>query len=162
MSDGGGVWALQISFGAILTPLGVGLLAYGFGAFFQLLPGTEASALMLIYGFPISLLGFALSYAQLKPVPCRTTSQALSLRDSQATNIQKQVCAHDRARQALRSAPWSGVGACARAGMCACCGFRSSSKNTATNILSKKYGGLLQAFFSGIGLDRGGGSCGRM
>ncbi len=81
----------QISFGAILTPLGVGLLAYGFGAFFQLLPGTELSALMLIYGFPISLLGFALSYAQLKPVPCKTTRQALALRDTQATNIQKQV-----------------------------------------------------------------------
>eukprot|EP00884_Botryococcus_braunii_P011606 jgi/Botrbrau1/20446/Bobra.145_2s0010.1 len=81
----------KISFGAILTPLGVGLLAYGFGAFFQLLPGTEVSALMLIYGFPISLLGFALSYAQLKPVPCKTTRQALALRDTQATNIQKQL-----------------------------------------------------------------------
>lgn len=81
----------KISFGAILTPLGVGLLAYGFGAFFQLLPGTELSALMLIYGFPISLLGFALSYAQLKPVPCKTTRQALALRDTQATNIQKQL-----------------------------------------------------------------------
>jgi hypothetical protein len=81
----------QISFGAILTPLGVGLLAYGFGAFFQLLPGTEVSAIMLIYGFPISLLGFALSYAQLKPVPCKTTRKALDLRESQATDIQKQV-----------------------------------------------------------------------
>jgi hypothetical protein len=46
---------------------------------------------MLIYGFPLSLLGFALSYAQLEPVPCRSTQAALDLRESQATDIQKQV-----------------------------------------------------------------------
>ena len=54
----------KVSFGAILTPVGVGLLTYGFGAFFQLLPGADLSSLMLIYGFPISVLGFALNYAQ--------------------------------------------------------------------------------------------------
>ncbi len=82
---------MQISFGAILTPLGVFLLTYGFGSFFQLLPGADIAAILLIYGFPITLLGFALSYAQLKPVPCKTTKEALALRDSQATDIQKQV-----------------------------------------------------------------------
>eukprot|EP00983_Pelagomonas_calceolata_P084046 1156284-Pelagomonas_calceolata.AAC.7 len=54
----------KISYGSILTPLGIFLLAYGFGAFFQLLPGADVSPLLLIYGFPISLLGFALAYAQ--------------------------------------------------------------------------------------------------
>lgn len=54
----------KVSFGSILTPLGTGLLLYGFGAYFTLLPGTDLSSLMLIYGFPMSLLGFALSYAQ--------------------------------------------------------------------------------------------------
>ncbi len=86
--------AVQISFGAILTPLGVFLLTYGFGSFFQLLPGADIAAILLIYGFPITLLGFALSYAQLKPVPCKTTKEALALRDSQATDIQKQVRQH--------------------------------------------------------------------
>jgi hypothetical protein len=81
----------RISFGAILTPVGVGLLSYGFGAFFQLLPGGDVSALLLIYGFPISLLGFALSYAQLEPAPCRSTAAALAARDAQATDIQRQV-----------------------------------------------------------------------
>jgi hypothetical protein len=61
----------KISFGSILTPLGVGLLVYGFGAYFMLLPGADVSSIMLIYGFPISVLGFALSYAQLAPVPCK-------------------------------------------------------------------------------------------
>ena len=57
-----------------------------------LLPGADIAAILLIYGFPITLLGFALSYAQLKPVPCRTTAEALRLRDAQATDIQKQAC----------------------------------------------------------------------
>jgi len=81
----------RVSFGSILTPVGVGLLTYGFGAFFQLLPGGDVSSLLLIYGFPITLLGFALSYAQLKPVPCFSTPEAIAARESQATDIQKQV-----------------------------------------------------------------------
>lgn len=40
----------QVSFGSILSPVGVGLMVYGFGAFFQLLPGGDLSSLMLIYG----------------------------------------------------------------------------------------------------------------
>lgn len=81
----------RVSFGSILTPVGLGLLVYGFGAFFQLLPGGDVSSLLLIYGFPISLLGFALSYAQLKPVPCFSTPEALAVRESQATDIQNQL-----------------------------------------------------------------------
>lgn len=42
-------------------------------------------------GFVISLLGFALAYAQLVPVPCKTTREAYDLREAQATDIQKQV-----------------------------------------------------------------------
>ncbi len=82
----------QISFGKILSPIGISLMTYGFGAFFGLLPGGDVSSIMLIYGFPISLLGFALAYAQLKPVPCKTTRAAFKLRESQMTDIQKQVC----------------------------------------------------------------------
>lgn len=54
----------KTSFGSILTPLGGGLLVYGFGSYFGLLPANDLAALLLIYGFPITLLGFALSYAQ--------------------------------------------------------------------------------------------------
>jgi hypothetical protein len=81
----------RISFGSILTPVGVSLLVYGFGAFFQMLPGGDVSSLLLIYGFPITLLGFALSYAQLEPVPCLSTPEAIKARELQATDIQKQV-----------------------------------------------------------------------
>jgi hypothetical protein len=81
----------RVSFGSILTTVGVSLLVYGFGAFFQMLPGGDVSSLLLIYGFPISVLGFALSYAQLLPVACRSTADAIARRDTQATDIQKQV-----------------------------------------------------------------------
>ena len=53
--------------------------------------GGDVSSLMLVYGFPLSLLGFALKYAELQPVPCKTTAAALGLRESQMTSIQKQV-----------------------------------------------------------------------
>jgi hypothetical protein len=66
-------------------------MVYGFGAYFTLLPGTDISSILLIYGFPISILGFALSYAQLEPVKCTTTKAAFNLRDSQMTDIQKQI-----------------------------------------------------------------------
>ncbi|KAF6255432.1 hypothetical protein COO60DRAFT_1535269 [Scenedesmus sp. NREL 46B-D3] len=65
----------KISYGSILTPVGLGLMIYGFGAYFTLLPGTDISSILLIYGFPMSILGFALSYAQLEPM----------------TDIQKQI-----------------------------------------------------------------------
>ena len=62
-----------------------------FGSFFQLLPGLDIAVLLLVYGFPNTLLGFALSYAQLRPVHCKRTREALVLREAQATDIQKQV-----------------------------------------------------------------------
>eukprot|EP00879_Flechtneria_rotunda_P009985 GHRR01010441.1.p1 GENE.GHRR01010441.1~~GHRR01010441.1.p1 ORF type:complete len:279 (+),score=55.36 GHRR01010441.1:125-961(+) len=81
----------KVSFGSILTPIGLGLMVYGFGAYFTLLPGTDVSSVLLIYGFPISILGFALSYAQLEPVPCKITKAAYELRATQMTDIQKQI-----------------------------------------------------------------------
>eukprot|EP00879_Flechtneria_rotunda_P019274 GHRR01020241.1.p1 GENE.GHRR01020241.1~~GHRR01020241.1.p1 ORF type:complete len:194 (+),score=52.13 GHRR01020241.1:676-1257(+) len=66
-------------------------MVYGFGAYFTLLPGTDVSSVLLIYGFPISILGFALSYAQLEPVPCKITKAAYELRATQMTDIQKQI-----------------------------------------------------------------------
>ena len=81
----------KVSFGSIATPVGLTLLFYGFGAYISLLPGDSISALLLIYGFPISLIGFALKYAELAPVECKTTKAAMALRESQMTDIQKQV-----------------------------------------------------------------------
>eukprot|EP00897_Mesotaenium_endlicherianum_P008142 jgi/Mesen1/7356/ME000379S06594 len=81
----------KTSFGTIGLTVGVFLLAFGFGAYFNLLPGSDFSALMLTYGFPLTLIGFALKYAELKPVPCVSYKDAVALRDVQATEILIQV-----------------------------------------------------------------------
>lgn len=81
----------KISFGVLGLGSGVTLLAYGFGAYFNLLPGTEWSALMLTYGFPVAVIGMALKYAELKPVPCVTYADAERLREKCATDVLKQV-----------------------------------------------------------------------
>jgi len=80
-----------VSFGTIGVSVGGFLLVYGFGAFFEYFPGQSVSAPMLIYGFIIALLGSALKYAELKPLNCKTFTDADKLRASQATDIQVQV-----------------------------------------------------------------------
>uniref|UniRef100_A0A7C9DJ89 Thylakoid membrane protein slr0575 n=1 Tax=Opuntia streptacantha TaxID=393608 RepID=A0A7C9DJ89_OPUST len=81
----------KISFGVLGLGSGITLLAYGFGAYFNVLPGSEWSALMLTYGFPVAVIGMALKYAELKPVPCVTYADAESLREKCATDVLKQV-----------------------------------------------------------------------
>lgn len=81
----------KVSFGLIALSIGLSLLTYGFGAFFQFLPFASVSSVMLIYGFPISLIGAALQYAKLDPVPCKSYAAAVAVRDVQATSIQLQV-----------------------------------------------------------------------
>ncbi|KAK1298180.1 hypothetical protein QJS10_CPB14g00400 [Acorus calamus] len=81
----------KVSFGVIGLALGCTLLSYGFGAYFNILPGSEWSALMLTYGFPLAIIGMALKYAELKPVPCISYSDAQALRETCATPILKQV-----------------------------------------------------------------------
>ncbi|KAH7280901.1 hypothetical protein KP509_36G020000 [Ceratopteris richardii] len=46
---------------------------------------------MLTYGFPLAIIGMALKYAELKPVPCTTYADALALGETQATPTLKQV-----------------------------------------------------------------------
>ncbi|CAI9110704.1 OLC1v1010773C2 [Oldenlandia corymbosa var. corymbosa] len=81
----------KVSFGVIGLGVGVSLLSYGFGAYFNILPGSEWSAIMLTYGFPLAIIGMALKYAELKPVPCLTYTDAQQLREKCATPILKQV-----------------------------------------------------------------------
>ena len=79
------------SFGTIGLSVGLPLLVYGFFSFFNFIPGGSVSSLLLIYGFIISLIGFALKYAQLDPLELVTYEDALALRETQATAILTQV-----------------------------------------------------------------------
>lgn len=81
----------KTSLGTIGLGVGLVLLSYGFGAYFNILPGAEWSAIMLTYGFPLAVIGMALKYAELKPVPCTTYAGALALRETGATPTLKQV-----------------------------------------------------------------------
>ncbi|XP_068643486.1 uncharacterized protein [Aristolochia californica] len=89
--DDDGFSITKVSFGVIGLAVGCTLLSYGFGAYFNILPGSEWSALMLTYGFPLAIIGMALKYAELKPVPCITYADAQALRETCATPILKQV-----------------------------------------------------------------------
>ena len=79
------------SFGTIGLSVGLPLLVYGFFSFFNFIPGGSVSSLLLIYGFIISLIGFALKYAQLDPLECVTYEDALAIRETQTTAILTQV-----------------------------------------------------------------------
>ncbi|RVW44835.1 Thylakoid membrane protein slr0575 [Vitis vinifera] len=79
-------WACWVSFGVIGLGLGITLLSYGFGAYFNILPGSEWSAIMLTYGFPLAI------------IVCRTETSSMldllrcsKLRETSATPILKQV-----------------------------------------------------------------------
>uniref|UniRef100_A0A6N2KMX5 Uncharacterized protein n=1 Tax=Salix viminalis TaxID=40686 RepID=A0A6N2KMX5_SALVM len=63
----------------------------GVGAYLNILPGSEWTAIMLTYCFPLAIIGMALKlkYAELKPVPCLTSSDAEMLREKCATPILK-------------------------------------------------------------------------
>ncbi|CAN6830822.1 unnamed protein product [Brassica oleracea] len=57
------------------------------GLTFNILPGSEWSAIMLTYGLPLAIIGMALKYAELKPVPCLSYADAVKLRESSASPI---------------------------------------------------------------------------
>jgi hypothetical protein len=79
-----GISLATTSFGTIGLSVGLSLLIYGFFGYFNFLPGGDISALLLIYGFPISLIGFALKYAQLEPLELTTYTDAAALREAGA------------------------------------------------------------------------------
>ena len=63
----------------------------GFLGYFNVIPTGSISSLLLIYGFIISLIGFALQYAKLEPLECVTYEDAARVRESQTTAILTQV-----------------------------------------------------------------------
>ena len=79
------------SFGSIGLGVGLPLLMSGFLGYFNVIPTGSISSLLLIYGFIISLIGFALQYAKLEPLECVTYEDAAALRESQTTAILTQV-----------------------------------------------------------------------
>jgi len=71
--------------------LGVSVTAYSFYGYFSSSGTASATSLGFVYGVPILLIGLALKYAELKPVPVKSTPEGRKLRDVKATEIQKKI-----------------------------------------------------------------------
>lgn len=53
--------------------------------------GLNVSGLGFVYGIPVFLAGAALKYAEINPVPCKSTPAAESIFESKATEIMKKI-----------------------------------------------------------------------
>mmetsp|Transcript_6311 Transcript_6311/g.19054 ORF Transcript_6311/g.19054 Transcript_6311/m.19054 type:complete len:233 (+) Transcript_6311:38-736(+) len=71
--------------------IGMSITGYSFYEYFSSSGNASGSSLGFVYGVPILLIGLALKYAELKPVPVNSTPEGRKLRDTQATTVQKKI-----------------------------------------------------------------------
>lgn len=71
--------------------LGLSVTIFSFVEYFNTVGAASASSLGFVYGVPILLIGCALKYAELQPVPVASTPEARLARQQRATEIQKKI-----------------------------------------------------------------------
>jgi len=79
------------SLGNALLFAGLGITVASFTEFFLTAGSEGLSGLGFVYGIPVSLIGCALKYAELEPVPVSTTPEAEALFEKKATDTLKQI-----------------------------------------------------------------------
>jgi hypothetical protein len=79
------------SLAKVVTGIGALLTVYSLYVYFKSAGSASETSLTLIYGMPILLLGLALWYAELEPVPISTTDDLVVLRERKATTTLKQI-----------------------------------------------------------------------
>uniref|UniRef100_A0A7S1TC68 Thylakoid membrane protein slr0575 n=1 Tax=Compsopogon caeruleus TaxID=31354 RepID=A0A7S1TC68_9RHOD len=79
------------SLGNVAGILGGALTVYSFYTYFSSSGTASATSLGFVYGVPILLIGFALKYAELKPVPVESQGLSRQLREVKATDTQKKI-----------------------------------------------------------------------
>lgn len=79
------------SLGDVGVVVGFGLTGYSFFTYFASSGTASATSLGFVYGVPVLLIGLALKYAELKPVPVESKEGARVLREEKATEIQKKI-----------------------------------------------------------------------
>jgi hypothetical protein len=83
---------------------------------------ASATSLGFVYGVPILLIGCALKYAELQPVPLASSPDARALRESAATDIQKKIVSdvtrHRYGDEAHLSAAMSALGLVPKGAAC--------------------------------------------
>lgn len=71
--------------------LGFAITGYSFFTYFSSNGTASATSLGFVYGVPVLLIGCALKYAELQPVPLTSTPAGLAAREATATDIQKKI-----------------------------------------------------------------------
>mmetsp|Transcript_50306 Transcript_50306/g.123671 ORF Transcript_50306/g.123671 Transcript_50306/m.123671 type:complete len:258 (-) Transcript_50306:104-877(-) len=83
------------SLGNLGVLVGGALTVYSFYSYFASSGTASATSLGFVYGIPILLIGLALKYAELKPVPVlcamENEAEADALREAKATEVQKKI-----------------------------------------------------------------------
>lgn len=70
---------------------GFAITGYSFFTYFSSNGTASATSLGFVYGVPVLLIGCALKYAELQPVPLTSTPAGLAAREATATDIQKKI-----------------------------------------------------------------------
>lgn len=79
------------SLGNIGLLAGLGITIVSFYSFFGSSGTAGATSLGFVYGVPIALVGAALKYAELKPVPLKTDTLTAKARETKSTDTLRQV-----------------------------------------------------------------------
>eukprot|EP00871_Galdieria_phlegrea_P000526 jgi/Galph1/1474/GphlegSOOS_G158.1 len=79
------------SLATVVLAVGSSITLYSFYEYFSSGGAVSGSALGFVYGLPLLLLGFALKYAELAPIPIESSENAKKWRDKIATSVQKQI-----------------------------------------------------------------------
>jgi hypothetical protein len=102
--------------------LGISITLVSLSSYLNSSGTASATSLGFVYGVPILLIGCALKYAELQPVPLASTPDARALRDSAATDIQKKIVSdvtrHRYGDEAHLSAAMSALGLVPRGAAC--------------------------------------------
>jgi hypothetical protein len=103
--------------------LGAGITLLSFSSYFTSVGQASASSLGFVYGVPILLIGCALKYAELQPVPLASTAEARALREGGGatqtqTKIVRDVTRHRYGDEAHLSGVMAALGLVPRGAAC--------------------------------------------
>ena len=79
------------SLGNVFLALGGGVTLWSFSSYIDSTGTASVSSLGFVYGVPLLLVGCALKYAELQPVPVQSENGAKDARESNATETQKKI-----------------------------------------------------------------------
>jgi hypothetical protein len=114
-----------------------------FSSYFGSSGTASATSLGFVYGVPVLLIGCALKYAELEPVPLESSSEARARRETSATEIQKKIVSditrHRYGDEAHLSAAMSALGLVPRGSACPSLLSASEHERDGKYVLALKF-----------------------